>query len=76
MKTQKFYQSTKPSKREATILDLVKGFGYYLTAFVIAVGGILAIILLSAGGEALSNLFKQKEYENFQQQSQTVDAIF
>lgn len=58
MKTQKFYQSTKPSKREATILDLAKGFGYLLAAFVVAIGGTLAIVLLSGGCEALSNLFK------------------
>lgn len=58
MKTQKFYQSTRASKREATILDLAKGFGFALTAFVVAVVGTLAIILLVGGCEALSNLFK------------------
>lgn len=58
MKTQKFYQSTRASKREATILDLVKGFGYCLAAFVVAVGGTLAIVLLAGGCEALSNFFK------------------
>ena len=58
MKTKRFYQTTKPSKKEATILDLCKGFGYLLAAFVVAVGGTLAIILLVGGCEALSNLFK------------------
>jgi hypothetical protein len=58
MKTQKFYQSTRASKREATILDLVKVFGFALAAFVVAVGGALAIVLLAGGCESLSSLFK------------------
>lgn len=58
MKTQKFYQSTRASKRETTILDLAKGFGYVLAAFVVAVGGTLAIVLVIGGCEVLSNFFK------------------
>lgn len=58
MKTKRFYQTTKPSKKDATTLDIVKGVGYMLTAFLIAVGGVLAIVLLSSGCEVLSNLFK------------------
>lgn len=58
MKTQKFYQSTRASKPEATLLDLAKGFGYLLAAFVVAVGGTLTIVLLAGGCESLSNLFK------------------
>lgn len=58
MKTQNFYQTTKPSKREATLLDLAKGLGYFLAAFIVSVGGTLAIVLLAGGCEALSNLFK------------------
>ena len=66
MKTQRFYQTTKPSKKEATALDLAKGFGYILAMFTIAVGGVLIIAALSNGCEAFLNLFKQKEDENFQ----------
>ena len=58
MKTQRFYQTTKPSKREATLLDLAKGFGYLLAMFATVIGGLLAISILSNGCEALSNLFK------------------
>ena len=58
MKTQKFYQSIRASKREATILDLAKGFGYLLAMFTTVIGGLLAISILSNGCEALSNLFK------------------
>ena len=58
MKTQRFYQTTKPSKREATILDLAKGFGYCAAVFVVVLGGTLAIVLLAGGCESLSSLFK------------------
>ena len=61
MKTQQFYQTTKPSKREATLLDLAKGFGYCAAVFVVVVGGTLAIVLIAGGCEALANLFKQKD---------------
>lgn len=65
MKNQQFYQTTKPSKREATLLDLAKGFGYCLAAFVVAVGGTLAIVLVIGGCEVLSNFFKQKDMKTF-----------
>lgn len=58
MKTRQFYQTTRPSKKEATVLDLAKGLGYCLAAFIVAVGGTLAIVLIAGGCEALANLFK------------------
>ena len=58
MKTQKFYQSTRASKREATILDLAKGFGYCAAVFVVVLGGTLVIVLLAGGCESLSSLLK------------------
>lgn len=57
MKT-KFYQSTRPSNKKVTNLDLAKGFGYLLVAFIVAVGGVLAIVILANGCESLSNLLK------------------
>lgn len=44
---------SKPSN-----LDLFKAFGYALTAFVISVGGVLTIVILANGCEAVANLFK------------------
>lgn len=57
MKTQ-FYQSTKRVPKQATILDLAKGFGYLLAVFIVTVGGVYVLGLLGGMCEYLSNFLK------------------
>jgi hypothetical protein len=58
MKTQKFYQSTKPIKRQPTNIDILKGLGYYGAMFIVSFGLFLLILSGNCVAEFISNLFK------------------
>lgn len=58
MKTQRFYQSTKPVKKQPTNYDLLKGIVAITLAFIVSIGFVMMIVFMDYVAEFISNLFK------------------